>query len=440
MPNNVYIGSRYVPIFDGAWNNTKTYEPLTIVEYGNSSYTSKKSVPAGTLPTNTSYWALTGNYNGQISNLQTQIDAIKSVTNAKTNPKYLTVGSSGCNYTTITDAINAAKTYSNSVGGVTIFVIGGDYNESIDLNGNYNINLIGISRPTIRTSASYPNAAIKFTGSIRIEGFQLLNTSSNGNSYAIHYEAQDQPSAVNNNVVIRDCDISSWDNSAIGFGLNSGDNVEFYNCRFTCWGSNPAVRFHPYPSATTNEATICFFGCWFDCASSANAIDVANSRAMQGNSGSSNMTVRFIDCTASAGHVGILYHTTSSASQGYVPQSGEIHLDRVSMNNNIIGANYDEAAAIDKVYRITFPTTYDWTDGTYKRYSAGVDIPYDKYDVSLVAAATNDSTNFLSNAQMYTNVNGSIGIVALDYGADVLKPHLMTGACVTIRFTPKKYT
>lgn len=76
MPNNVYIGSRYVPIFDGIWNNTKSYEALTIVEYGNNTYTSKKPVPVGTLPTNTSYWALTGNYNGQISNLQSQVDTI----------------------------------------------------------------------------------------------------------------------------------------------------------------------------------------------------------------------------------------------------------------------------------------------------------------------------------------------------------------------------
>lgn len=74
MPNNVYIGSRYVPIFDGDWDNTKVYEALTIVNYNGSSYTSKKPVPAGTLPTNTNYWALTGNYNGQISNLQQQIN------------------------------------------------------------------------------------------------------------------------------------------------------------------------------------------------------------------------------------------------------------------------------------------------------------------------------------------------------------------------------
>lgn len=74
MANNVYIGMRYVPLFDGAWDATKSYEALTIVEYGNNSYTSKKPVPAGTLPTNTTYWALTGNYNGQIANINTRLD------------------------------------------------------------------------------------------------------------------------------------------------------------------------------------------------------------------------------------------------------------------------------------------------------------------------------------------------------------------------------
>lgn len=78
MPNNVYIGSRYVPIFDGDWDNTKVYEPLTIVNYNGGSYTSKQTVPAGTAPTNTTYWALTGNYNGQIANLQQQINTIEN--------------------------------------------------------------------------------------------------------------------------------------------------------------------------------------------------------------------------------------------------------------------------------------------------------------------------------------------------------------------------
>lgn len=73
MANNVYIGSRYVPIFLGDWNAADSYEPLSIVLCGNNSYTSKRPVPAGTLPTNTTYWALTGNYNGQIAQLQNDI-------------------------------------------------------------------------------------------------------------------------------------------------------------------------------------------------------------------------------------------------------------------------------------------------------------------------------------------------------------------------------
>lgn len=48
------------------WDKTKTYEPLTIVYHQGNSYTSRQSVPAGVGITDTTYWALTGNYNAQI--------------------------------------------------------------------------------------------------------------------------------------------------------------------------------------------------------------------------------------------------------------------------------------------------------------------------------------------------------------------------------------
>lgn len=48
------------------WDKTETYEPLTIVYYQGNSYTSRQSVPAGVDITDTTYWALTGNYNAQI--------------------------------------------------------------------------------------------------------------------------------------------------------------------------------------------------------------------------------------------------------------------------------------------------------------------------------------------------------------------------------------
>lgn len=71
-----YIGARYVPVFFGEYDATRAYEPLTIVTYGLNSYTSKKSVPIGVLPTDDSYWALTGNYDGRWSELDARLDAL----------------------------------------------------------------------------------------------------------------------------------------------------------------------------------------------------------------------------------------------------------------------------------------------------------------------------------------------------------------------------
>lgn len=77
MANKQYIGARYVPLIDGEWNESKSYEPLTVVMYLTNSYTSKTFVPAGTLPTNTEYWALTGNYNAGIGMLSDRLDGVE---------------------------------------------------------------------------------------------------------------------------------------------------------------------------------------------------------------------------------------------------------------------------------------------------------------------------------------------------------------------------
>lgn len=63
---NTYVGMRYVPIFDGEWDRTKTYEPLVIVSNQGNSYTSRTFVPTGVDISNETYWALTGNYNAQV--------------------------------------------------------------------------------------------------------------------------------------------------------------------------------------------------------------------------------------------------------------------------------------------------------------------------------------------------------------------------------------
>lgn len=74
-----YIGARYVPIFGRKdeetieWDNTGTYEPLTIVLYQGNSYTSRQFVPVGVEITNKDYWANTGNYNAQVEQYRQEV-------------------------------------------------------------------------------------------------------------------------------------------------------------------------------------------------------------------------------------------------------------------------------------------------------------------------------------------------------------------------------
>ena len=74
-----YIGARYVPIFGRkdetsiAWDDSKPYEPLTIVLYQGNSYTSRQYVPAGIPITNEAFWALTGNYNAQVEAYRAEV-------------------------------------------------------------------------------------------------------------------------------------------------------------------------------------------------------------------------------------------------------------------------------------------------------------------------------------------------------------------------------
>lgn len=71
-----YIGARYVPIVMGEWDNTKEYEPLSIVTYQGASYTSRQFTPPGIAITNDEYWALTGDYDAQIIAYRQDVDAI----------------------------------------------------------------------------------------------------------------------------------------------------------------------------------------------------------------------------------------------------------------------------------------------------------------------------------------------------------------------------
>ena len=102
MATRQYIGARYViKIYENSqvagsaeWEADTSYEPLTMVTYQNSSYLSKKAVPAtvGNPAVNGDYWVVTGAYNGQIAQLQADIDTLQSVVSQ--NRKFILLGDS----------------------------------------------------------------------------------------------------------------------------------------------------------------------------------------------------------------------------------------------------------------------------------------------------------------------------------------------------------
>ena len=92
-----YIGARYVTkIYENStdpssaeWEQNVDYEPLTMVTYNRGSYLSKKYVPAtiGNPADNPAYWVKTGDYNGQIADLQRQINNLDTELTNEINTK-----------------------------------------------------------------------------------------------------------------------------------------------------------------------------------------------------------------------------------------------------------------------------------------------------------------------------------------------------------------
>lgn len=104
MATRQYIGARYViKVYTNSqnpdsaeWEANTSFEPLTMVTYQNSSYLSKKAVPAtiGNPVSNPTYWACTGYYNGQIASLQQAVNSLQNEINNLKTHKYLFVGDS----------------------------------------------------------------------------------------------------------------------------------------------------------------------------------------------------------------------------------------------------------------------------------------------------------------------------------------------------------
>ena len=185
----------------------------------------------------------------------------------ETQPSFITVGKRGCMYTTINDAVSAARAYCSTTNRVAIQIYPGAYTESINLAPNPGIDLIGIGDVTIikPTETKYPNMCLFTAGQGTFSDLTFKNNDANA-PYCVHYEVQGlEDYCRNTKCEFINC---TFYNTATGTGVGCGggctDTLSFINCIFRSI-SGSAGYFHNHPTLTQHFELI-LKNCYFESA------------------------------------------------------------------------------------------------------------------------------------------------------------------------------
>jgi hypothetical protein len=213
MGYNKYIGARYVPIFAGAWDKTRTYEPLIIVEYQGNSYTSKTYVPTNIEIGNLTYWACTGNYNAQVEAYRLEVIAYTQLYDELlVNAKRYAKGDGITDDTVkMQEAIDAVPN------GGTLFIPAGTYLISADLNVVKPIKIVGEIGKTI----------LKIKNATRIRRIIYANACTSLTVIGVTFDTNMQ-----NTTPYIQADYASGSYNEALYCYNVYDTIEIANCRF----------------------------------------------------------------------------------------------------------------------------------------------------------------------------------------------------------------
>jgi hypothetical protein len=184
-----------------------------------------------------------------------KIDHVYNGSNYIANFKNVfTVAKSGGNYTTIQAAVDAALDSTSDK--VTIRVMPGTYNESVNIGGARHISLVGLNKNTciIRDdSGQYNNAPLEIEGEAYIANLTFISTHDNDQvtavdslrGYAVHSDYDGVGTTEFNN-----CVFISNQNAAIGIGLHQDQTLKLVNCEL--YSYTPLAS-----SMTANGALFC---------------------------------------------------------------------------------------------------------------------------------------------------------------------------------------
>ena len=206
----------------------------------------------------------------RITALETENTEIKNEFNkiqtilSKLQPNNIkTVGSNGCDFTTIQDAINYFKTNLTlqTFGEIkcAIIITPGEYDCAINDPTLGQIALIGIGNPILKSNSDYPVGNINCYGDILLYNLTFVCTSST--AYCYHFEGGGyvRQNGARCGALAINCNFYS---SHIGVGigaLNSGTYLTFKNCDFR--GTSYDIYLHNSTHDASNNNLIVFDNC-----------------------------------------------------------------------------------------------------------------------------------------------------------------------------------
>lgn len=355
--------------------------------------------------------------NAQLSDIEQKVNKLPIAQYSN----ILTVGKIGCNFTTINQAINYAKTYATLLNRVLIHILPGTYNEEIDLHDNVGIDIMGSGYmcTIVQHASVYPNSPIYVMGDTMISGITFSATVENGlgDSYAVHVESQSHSGTVGN-ILFENCKfISDTSRSAIGVGCGLG-NVIFRNCIAVAY-NNAAVYIHNYPLATNSGQNLEIVNME---AFTNNAVcvyleDVANIL----NNVVSKLYITFKNITCANGSFS---YKDNSGTFSYIPSGKPMSLSKDSYNDSILGLNIIGSIGISPSGWLYKPTVKFMGNYLYSIPVNGAD----KWDWTILQIQDTASNTFTASVTINSVRENCIVLAdSSDFGAGAYITYTLKG-------------
>lgn len=176
------------------------------------------------------------------------------------NKNLVIVGKSGGQFDKIQKAIDGITKEESLLNPLTILLMPGTYYESIN-NYEKSVSIIGVNRDTciIRDdSGDYYKAPVNMSANMTLENVTCIATHDSSPtpapllpSYGIHHDFGGEGKSF-----IRNCKVISYQNSAIGIGLQDNQQLEIDNCEFYSTSAGAMLMHNQQWDGGTNQKMV----------------------------------------------------------------------------------------------------------------------------------------------------------------------------------------